>query len=90
MSDSDRNALINVFMGLPVNITDLPLNMGLNYQGFVEGWAFSAGYNSLDLALYLTPLAYSLEAARWNDVSASETWNTLSPTLQWINATAVA
>jgi hypothetical protein len=90
MSDSDRDALIKVFMGLPVNISDLPLNMGLSYQGFVEGWAFSAGYNSLDIALYLTPLAYSLDAARWNDVSASETWNTLSPTLQWIDATVVA
>ena len=90
MSDGDRDALIKVFMGLPVNIADLPLNMGLNYQGFVEGWAFSAGYNSLDIALYLTPIAYSLDAFRWNDVPASETWNTISPTLQWINATVVA
>jgi hypothetical protein len=90
MSDSDRDALINVFMGLPVNISDLPTNMGLNYQGFVEGWAFSAGYNSLDVALYLTPIAYSLDAFRWNDVPASETWNTLSPTLTWLEATVVA
>jgi hypothetical protein len=90
MSDSDRDALIRVFMGLPVNISDLPTNMGLNYQGFVEGWAFSAGYNSLDVALYLTPIAYSLDAFRWNDVPASETWNTVSPTLDWINATVVA
>ena len=90
LSDSDRDALIKVFMGLPVNISDLPTNMGLNYQGFVEGWAFSAGYNSLDVALYLTPIAYSLDAFRWNDVPASETWNTVSPTLQWINATVVA
>jgi hypothetical protein len=90
LSDSDRDALIEVFMGMPVNISDLPSNMGLNYQGFVEGWAFSAGYNSLDIALYLTPLAYSLDAARWNDVSASETWNTLSPTLNWLNAIIVA
>jgi len=90
MSDSDRDALIKVFMGLPVNIADLPLNMGSNYQGFVEGWAFSAGYNSLDVALYLTPLAYSLEAFRWNNVAPSETWNTLSPTLNWLNATIVA
>jgi hypothetical protein len=90
MSDGDRDALIRVFMGLPVNITDLPSNMGLNYQGFVEGWAFSAGYNSLDVALYLTPIAYSLDAFRWNDVPASETWNTVSPTLQWLNATVVA
>ena len=90
LSDSDRDALIRVFMGLPVNISDLPANMGLNYQGFVEGWAFSAGYNSLDVALYLTPIAYSLDAFRWNDVPASETWNTVSPTLDWINATVVA
>jgi hypothetical protein len=90
LSDSDRDALIGVFMGMPVNISDLPSNMGLNYQGFIEGWAFSAGYNSLDVALYLTPIAYSLDAFRWNDVPASETWNTLSPTLDWLNATVVA
>ena len=90
VTDSDRDALIGVFMGMPVNITDLPVNMGTNFQGFVEGWRFSAGYNSLAVDLYVTPLAYSLDAARWNDVSASETWNTLSPTLIWLNALIVA
>jgi hypothetical protein len=77
-------------MGMPVNITDLPVNMGTNFQGFVEGWRFSAGYNSLAVDLYVTPLSYSLDAARWNDVSASETWNSLSPTLIWLNALIVA
>jgi hypothetical protein len=90
VSDSDRDSLIEVFMGMPVNITDLPLNMGLNFQGFVEGWRFSAGYNSLSIDLYITPVAYSLDAFRWNDVPASETWNTLSPTLTWLEATVVA
>jgi hypothetical protein len=90
VTDSDRDALIGVFMGMPVNITDLPVNMGTNFQGFVEGWRFSAGYNSLAVDLYVTPLAYSLDAARWNDVSPSETWNTLSPTLIWLNALIVA
>ena len=90
VSDSDRNSLIGVFMGMPVNITDLPINMGLNFQGFVEGWRFSAGYNSLAVVLYVTPVAYSLDAFRWNDVPASEAWNTLSPTLQWLDATVVA
>jgi hypothetical protein len=90
LSDSDRNSLIGVFMGMPVNITDLPANMGLAFQGFVEGWRFSAGYNSLAIDLYVTPVAYSLDAFRWNDVPASETWNTISPTLDWLNATVVA
>jgi hypothetical protein len=90
VSDSDRDSLISVFMGMPVNIVDLPSNMGLNFQGFVEGWRFSAGYNSLAIDLYVTPIAYSLDAFRWNDVPASERWNTLSPTLNWLEATVVA
>jgi hypothetical protein len=90
VSDSDRNSLIGVFMGMPVNISDLPTNMGLNFQGFVEGWRFSAGYNSLAIDLYVTPVSYSLDAFRWNDVPASEAWNTVSPTLTWLEATVVA
>ncbi len=90
VSDSDRNSLIGVFMGMPVNISDLPENMGSNFQGFVEGWRFTAGYNSLAIDLYVTPISYSLDAFRWNDVPASEKWNTLSPTLTWLEATVVA
>jgi hypothetical protein len=90
VSDSDRDSLISVFMGMPVNISDLPVNMGSNFQGFVEGWRFSAGYNSLAIDLYITPIAYSLDAFRWNDVPASERWNTISPTLTWLEATVVA
>jgi hypothetical protein len=90
VSDSDRDSLIGCFMGMPVNVTDLPANMGLNFQGFVEGWRFSAGYNSLAIDLYVTPVSYSLDAFRWNDVPASETWNTVSPTLTWLEATVVA
>lgn len=90
VDNSDRDSLIDVFMGMPVNISDLPANMGSNFQGFVEGWRFSAGYNRLDVDLYITPIAYSLDAFRWNDVPASEAWNTLSPTLTWLEATVVA
>ena len=91
IDDSDRDALLEVFMGLPVNITDLPSNItNGQFQGFVEGWTFSAGYNSLYLTLTVSPTAYSLQSTRWNGVSAAETWNTLSPTLQWIDATIVA
>jgi hypothetical protein len=91
IDDTDRDALLNVFMGLPLNITDLPSNINTGaFQGFVEGWTFTAGYNSLYLTLTVSPTAYSLQSTRWNGVSALETWNTLSPTLEWINATIVA
>jgi hypothetical protein len=91
IDDTDRNSLLNVFMGMPVNITELPANInGGEFTGFVEGWTFSAGYNSLYLTLTVSPTAYSLQAIRWNGVPITEQWNTLSPTLQWIDATIVA
>jgi hypothetical protein len=91
LDDTDRDALLNVFMGLPLDIVDLPSNItNGQFQGFVEGWTFQAGYNQLNLTLTLSPTAYSIITTRWDRVNAAETWNTLSPTLQWINATIVA
>ena len=91
IDDADRDSLLNVFMGMPVNITQLPININNGeFQGFVEGWTFSAGYNALYLTLTVSPTAYSLQAMRWNGVPATETWNTLNAGLEWINATIVA
>jgi hypothetical protein len=91
LDDADRDALISVFMGLPVNITDLPLNMNSGqFQGFVEGWTFQASYNQVGITLFVSPLAFSLQAMRWQSVPAPETWNSVSGTLDWINATIVA
>jgi hypothetical protein len=90
IDDADRDHLLGVFMGMPVNIADLPLNMGSNFQGFVEGWQFQAGINSLTVSLYVTPVAYSLQAFTWSDVPVVETWSSIEPTLTWLEATVVA
>jgi hypothetical protein len=91
LDDADRDDLIGVFMGMPVEIADLPLNMNSgDYLGFVEGWTFSARYNQISISLILSPISFSLQAMRWNDVPVVEKWNTVNPTLDWINATIVA
>ncbi len=91
IDNSDRNNLINVFMGEAIALNNLPLNMSSGtFQGFVEGWSFQASYNRLSVTLLLSPLAYSLQAMRWNDVPITETWASVSPTLDWANATIVA
>jgi hypothetical protein len=91
IDDTDRDSLLNVFMGLPLNITDLPSNItNGEFQGFVEGWTFTAGYNSLYLTLTVSPTAYSLQAMRWNAVPVNERWNTINAGLEWIDATIVA
>ena len=91
LDNADRDDLINIFMGQPIALNDLPSNMSSGtFQGFVEGWTFRASYNQLDITLLMSPLAYSLNAMRWNDVPINEQWNTVSPTLDWANATIVS
>jgi hypothetical protein len=91
IDDSDRDRLLKVFMGEALDITQLPSNMeGGRFQGFVEGWTFNAGFNKLSVTLNLSPLAFSLQAMKWIDVPVTEAWNTISPTLDWTNATIVA
>jgi hypothetical protein len=90
LDDGDRDSLINIFMGQPIALSDLPINMSAGtFQGFVEGWTFRASYNQLDITLLMSPLAFSLNAMRWNDVAIAEAWNTVSPTLDWSEATIV-
>jgi hypothetical protein len=91
LDNADRDALINIFMGQPIALNDLPPNMSSGvFQGFVEGWTFRASYNQLDITILMSPLAYSLQAMQWDDVPINEQWNTVSPTLDWANATIVS
>jgi hypothetical protein len=91
IDDADRDALIAIFMGLPLRISDLPLNMAAGtYLGFVEGWTWRASYNSVSVTAILSPLSFSLQAMQWQDVSAAETWNSISGGLDWADALVVA
>jgi hypothetical protein len=91
IDNGDRDSLINVFMGMPVNISNLPLNMNAgDFLGFVEGWTFQAAYNELSIQLIVSPISFSLQAMRWNSVPVVELWNTINPSLTWETATIVA
>jgi hypothetical protein len=91
MTDAERDQFINIFMGLPLDIEDLPVNIGNGrYQGFVEGWTWTTRFNALDLSINISPIAFSLQAFRWNSVPINIEFDTVSPTLDWNNATIVA
>jgi hypothetical protein len=91
MANDDRDSLINVFMGMPIRLDDLPMNMASGtYLGFVEGWTINTNYNRVSVTLIMSPLAYSLITQKWESVNPAEAWNTVSNTLQWQNATVVA
>jgi hypothetical protein len=90
IDDGDRDALINIFLGQPVWIQNLPPNItGGSFQGYIEGWTFRASLNNLSVTFNASPINFSQIAVKWEQVNAVETWNTLSPTLTWIDAIGV-
>jgi len=91
MNDQTRDALINIFMGEAISITDLPIQINDGrFQGYVEGWSWSTSFNQLFLTINLSPTQFSQVSMRWNTVPVTEAWNTLSAILEWQNATIVA
>lgn len=90
LSDAQRDALIGVFMGLPIRVTDIPTNMGSVFEGYVEGWTWSSRYNAVGLTIISTPIDFSTVASKWLSVSVAEAWNTVSNTLTWEDAFVVA
>lgn len=90
IDDSDRDALIRVFMGLPIWIQNLPLNIsGGSFEGYVEGWTFRASLNNLTITFNASPVNFSQVAVKWQSVNPAETWATLSPTMTWLQAIGV-
>jgi hypothetical protein len=91
IDNADRDALLGIFMGQPINLQDLPTAIaGGEFEGYVEGWKWSTRYNELFLTINLSPVSFSQVAMRWNTVPVGEAWNTLSAILTWENATIVA
>jgi hypothetical protein len=91
IDNSDRDNLLGVFMGQPLNITNLPSQISDGqFEGYVEGWSWSTRFNELFLTINVSPVEFSQVAMRWNTVPATEQWNTIDATLTWENATIVA
>jgi hypothetical protein len=91
IDNSDRDNLLGIFMGQPLNIQNLPAQISSGeFEGYVEGWSWSTRFNELFLTINLSPVAFSQASMRWNTMPIGETWNTLNPTLTWEYATIVS
>lgn len=91
MDNNDRDALLGIFVGQPIRITDLPpqIATGGFFEGYVEGWNWSTSFNELFLTINLSPIEFSAVFQDWSQVNASEAWNTLSSIITWQTAIGV-
>jgi hypothetical protein len=91
IDNADRDDLLGVFMGMPVDIRNLPTQIsGGTFQGYVEGWSWSTRFNELFLTINVSPTAFSQVAMRWNTTPITEAWNTIDPSLTWEYATIIS
>lgn len=90
INNTDRDALLNIFMGQPVRINNLPPNISLGqFEGFVEGWTWRSTTNGLSLTFTASPTAYNAVAQQWAQVNATETWGSILNALEWQDAIGV-
>jgi hypothetical protein len=83
------DALIGVYFGEPVLISNLPSNLlGGTFDGFVENIALRATPSYVEITLYISATEFSLSTTQWDTVTPSTiTWATTNATLIWNNAT---
>lgn len=84
LSTSQRNTLIELYMGKPIEIQGLPAAIyNGTYKGFVEGWNLVINREQATLTINSTEAAYSLVPERWQDVVATTKWSDVGAAIQW-------
>lgn len=90
LDDSDRDSLLNTFMGMPVAIENLPMNINSgSFVGYVEGWTFRSSLSGLSITLTLSPTEFWTVAQDWDQIDPTLEWADVDATLIWQNATGV-
>jgi hypothetical protein len=82
------DALIGVYFGQPVLISNLPSNLlGGTFDGFVENVALRATPTFVDITLYISATEFSLSTTQWDTVVPTTIdWATTNAILTWNNA----
>ena len=81
------DALIGVFFGMPISITNFPSNLyAHDFFGYVEGWTWTINRFSARLDLDVSDVTYSAKAVAWQDVYIGEYWSSIDPELDWSHA----
>jgi len=84
LSNADRNTLLSIYMGKPIQIDNLPIPIFHNtYKGFVEGWVLTFNQYQAALSLTTTDSSLSIPPTRWQDVSPTQRWIDVGATIQW-------
>lgn len=84
VTNSDRNTLLAMRHGRPIEIQSLPTAIkNATFQGFVEAWSFNITQYRCTLSITASDATLSVTPMRWQDVTATLAWSAVGATVQW-------
>ena len=87
LDDTTRNSLLGVTMDKALFVSSLPVGLfpTTEFEGFVEGWTWTLGKNSLDLQMIVSNKIYSIVDVQWEDYNSTTQWQNLDNVLTWLD-----
>ena len=79
VSDATRDALAEIYNGLPVVTNDLPAVFGTSFSGYVEGWTWNLTRYTADLALTCSAFYETYPHLVWFQIPVTTTWAGYTP-----------
>jgi hypothetical protein len=87
LDNTTRDSLLGVTMDKALFVSALPVGLFPTgeFEGFVEGWTWTLGKNSLDLQMIVSNKIYSTVDVQWEDYNSTTQWQNLTSVLTWLD-----
>jgi hypothetical protein len=87
LDNTTRDSLLGVTMDKALFVSALPVGLFPTgeFEGFVEGWTWTLGKNSLDLQMIVSNKIYSTVDVQWEDYNTTTQWQNLNSVLTWLD-----
>jgi hypothetical protein len=87
LDNTTRDSLLGVTMDKALFVTALPVGLfpTTEFEGYVEGWIWTLGKNTLDLQMLVSNKIYSTIEVQWEDYNATTQWQNLDNILTWLD-----
>lgn len=81
--NTTRDALVDVYCGLPITTSALPAVFGTNFTGYVEGWTWKITRMEAFLEMTMSAQSETYPHTIWYQVPSMTTWSGYTSTTKW-------
>jgi hypothetical protein len=83
VADATRDALADVYCGLPIETSDLPIVFGTTFEGYVEGWSWAIRQKQAILTLIASAQSETYPSIVWYQIPPGTTWTAYPNLVKW-------